>query len=95
MNMKIIHGPSGREAKVIKGPGDLRPVYKCFAPGAKKNTDLNAVKFEKVEDAAAWLRETTGGGVRVAAKGKHSGEGTAILNKGLFIIHSDGRREML
>ena len=93
--MRIYCALSGREAKPIKGQNDAVPVYKCFPPGGKKNHDANAVKFNRIEDAAAYLRSVSGGGIRVAAIGVGRGQRNAILNKHLVIEHNDGRKELL
>ena len=92
--MRIFCSVSGREAKPVKGKNDATPVYKCFPPGGKKNLDINAKKFARVEEAANYLRSTSGGGIRVASIGTAKGQATAILNKNLIIEHNDGRREL-
>ncbi len=93
--MKIYCEATGRPARAILGRADAEPVFKCFPPGGRKNRDANAVKFRTIEEAADWLRRTAGGGIRVAAIGTATGQGSAILNKGLVIEHSDGRKERL
>lgn len=93
--MKILHKVSGREARSIKGINDPHPVFKCFPSGSKKNLDINAVKFKKIEEAAEWLRKNTKGGIRVASVGTQKGQRTAILNSGLIILHDDGKVESL
>ena len=83
--MRIYHGPSAREATPIQGPNDPVPVYKCFLPGSKKNLDSNARKFERIEDAALFLKSHSGAGIRVAAVGTKTGQRTAIINADLVI----------
>lgn len=84
----------------MKGRRDPLPGYKCFPPagrknGGMKNRDGTAVKFRLIEDAANWLRVTSGGGICVAPSGASAGQGSAILNRDLAIEHDDGRREFL
>lgn len=82
----------------MKGRRDPLPGYKCFPPAGRKNGGRNnrdgaAVKFRLIEDAATWLRMTSGGGIRVAQNGTSAGQGSATLNRDLGIEHDDGRQE--
>ena len=91
--MRIYCAISEREAKPIKARNDSVPIYKCFPSGGKKNLDANAKKFLMIEEAAAYLLRTSGGGIRVAAN--KTGDANAILNTNLVIEHDDGRKEFL
>ena len=93
--MRIYCENSGREARPIKGPKDTTPVFKCFLPGAKKNLDINAHKFDSVLEAADFIRSNRGAGIRVAGIGSGSGQQTAILNANLIVEHDDGRKERI
>ncbi len=70
--MRIYCKEKGREARKIQNKGnDPRPVFECFPPACGVKTDAKAIKFEKIEDAAEYLKSTVGASIRVAANGDH------------------------
>ncbi|MET3789897.1 hypothetical protein [Aquamicrobium terrae] len=81
--MKIFCKKTGRSAELIQGPLDPVPVFKCFKKGRPSNSDAYAHKFERIEDAAKFLIDNPGSGIRVAAMGR--GKGNAILNQTIII----------
>ncbi len=70
--MRIYCKKTGREARKIQSKkNDPQPVYKCFPPACRVKTDNEAIKFEKIQDAAEYLKSTKGSSIRVAAYGDH------------------------
>lgn len=83
--MRIYCKKTGRHATPIQGPADSTAVYKCFPANRPSNEDKYAEKFLRIEDAAIYLIQNPGAGIRVAATGTGTGEKTAILNSTLAI----------
>ena len=62
--MRIYSSATEQEAKTVQDKPDPRPFYKCYLQGRDTNEGKNAHPFVTIEEAAKFLIDNPGSGIR-------------------------------
>ena len=63
--MKVYSSKTGQEAKLVQDDNDPVAVYMCYLRNRPSNEDIQAHKFERLGDAAKFLLDNSGSGIRM------------------------------
>lgn len=81
--MKIRSSVTGQEAYKVKNALTGEFAYDCYLPSRPSNEKIHACSFHKIEDAAVFLIQNNGSGIRM-------NPGTAIVSENIVIARDEG-----